>query len=152
MSDDLETALQAGLSVIPPKSRLAEGLRDALAWGKECKSWEDAWERANEKYGHYHPVHTINNAVLVMLGLMFGRGDFTSTVGYAVMGGWDTDCNGATAGSILGALIGARNLPKDMIAPLNDTYETALSGLGTQRLSDLVERTFCIAQAFLSQR
>lgn len=151
VSDDLETALQAGLSVIPPKSRLAEGLRDALSWGKECTAWEDAWEKADEKYGRYHPVHTINNAVLVVLGLMFGKGDFTRTVGYAVMGGWDTDCNGATAGSILGALIGAKNLPTEMIAPLDDAYETALSGFGMQRLSDLVERTFRIAQAFLSQ-
>lgn len=147
--DDLETPLKAGLSVIPPKSRLSEALIDAISWGKECETWEEAWERTNAKYGHYHGVHTINNAVLVVLGLLFGRGDFKLTVGYAVMGGWDTDCNGATAGSILGALIGAKNLPTDMIEPLGDAYETALSGFGTQKLSELVERTFHIARKFL---
>ncbi len=152
VTDDLETALRAGLAVVPPKSRLAEALRDALAWSEECANWEEAWERANEKYGHYHPVHTINNAVLVVLGLMFGQDDFARTVGYAVMGGWDTDCNGATAGSVWGALFGAKNLPDDMIAPLGDAYETALSGFGTQQLSDLIDRTFRIAQAFLERQ
>ncbi len=150
--DDLETALQAGLSVIPKTSRLAEALRDAITWGKECATWEEAWAKANEKYGSYHPVHTINNAVLVVLGLMFGQDDFTRTVGYAVMGGWDTDCNGATAGSIWGALFGANKLPTEMISPLGDEYETALSGFGSLRLSELIDRTFRLAQAFLTRQ
>lgn len=49
-------------------------------------------------FGEYHPIHTINNTALVVAALVYGKGDFEQSIGMAVLGGWDTHCNGATIG------------------------------------------------------
>ena len=77
--------------------------------------WEQALERIQGRYGHYSWVHTINNAAAVSAGLLWGDGDYTATVGLTVQAGWDTDSNGATAGSVAGVLLGAAALPGHFI-------------------------------------
>lgn len=139
--DDIEDLIQVGLSEIPAECRLAEAVRDVLAWSKESSNWEDTFRRIQEKYGHYHRVHTINNAALVLMGLLHGQKDFGQTISIAVMGGWDTDCNGATAGSVMGVLLGAEALPKPWIEPLNDRIASVVVGFCDMRLSELAERT-----------
>ena len=66
-----------------------------------------------------------------------GGGDFTRTIGLAVQGGWDTDCTGATAGSIFGALHGADALPGHWVDPLNDLVRSAIMGYDRSTVSDL---------------
>ena len=148
--DDVVEVIEVGLSEIPAQSRLAETVRDVLAWSQEISGWEAARDRLEEKYGHYSRVHTLNNAGVVLQALLYGEGDFTRTIGLAVMGGWDTDCNGATAGSILGAMLGGAALPEAWVAPLTDTVHTGLSGFGVARISDLAERTAALASSFVA--
>jgi len=64
----------------------------------------------------------------------------------SVMCGYDTDCNGATAGSILGALKGVREIPEEMSGPLNDRIKSAVFGYSDVRISDLAKRTFELAK------
>lgn len=135
-----EKIIQAGLSVIPAKSRLSEAVRDLLKWSRRADSWQDCWSLVKQSYGHYSPVHTINNALNVVMALIYGKFDFTKTVAIAVMGGWDTDCNGATAGSIAGAALGASMIPKQWKEPLQDRVESHVRGYQECRLSDLASR------------
>ena len=139
--DSVEDAIRIGLTEIPRRSRLAEAVRDVLDWHKQMPDWPQAFEAVMRTYGHYHRVHTINNAAIVLLGLLYGEGDFTRTIGIAVSCGLDTDCNGATAGSICGALIGADAIPSTWSWPLNDTLCSTVSGLAECRISDLAART-----------
>lgn len=150
-TDEIEEIIKVGLSEIPAGSRLSEAIRDVMEWRREYSDWRDAWERINEKYGHYHPVHTINNAALVVLGLLYGEGDFGRSIAISVMGGWDTDCNGATVGSVLGVVLGADNLPERWIAPLNDRVNSFVAGYDNSRISDLAERTFNLAKTSLEK-
>lgn len=136
-TDSPAEALRLGLTEIPADCRLARCLHDVFAWRETEPTWQGCWERINERYGHYHGVHTINNAALVALGLLYGDGDLGATIGIAVHGGWDTDCNGATAGSVLGAILGAEALPARWTVPLDDQMESALFGHAHHRLSDL---------------
>ncbi len=144
-TDDLLDAIATAANEIPERCRLRECVDDCIGWCAEDATWQITWERINDKYGHYHPVHTINNAALVLLGLLHSDGDFGRAVSIAVMGGWDTDCNGATAGSVMGALLGARALPPKWVAPLNDTLHSDLVGFTTNRISDLAARTLALA-------
>jgi ADP-ribosylglycohydrolase len=57
---------------------------------------------------------------------VYADGDFEKAITTAVANGWDTDCNGATVGSVMGALLGASNLPAKWIRPLNDTLYSAI--------------------------
>jgi ADP-ribosylglycohydrolase len=136
---EIERLIRIGLSEIPARCRLAEAVEQVITWRQETDDWREAWERINSRYGHYHWVHTINNALLVTLGLLHGDGDFSRSICIAVMGGWDTDCNGATVGSVLGALLGANRLPDRWIAPLNDTARSAVIGYDGSRFSDLAQ-------------
>jgi len=63
----------------------------------------------------------------------------------AVQGGWDTDCNGATAGSAFGAMHGTSALPAYWVEPLNDRIRSAVFGFDNASISDLAERTLALA-------
>jgi len=145
-TDNINEIIDAGLSAIPNKSRLTEAARDTLNWCREYDSWEDAWVKVMDKYGQYHPVHTINNAAIVLIGLIYGGGDYGKSISTSVMGGLDTDCNGATVGSILGAILGAKALPHKWIAPLKDRIESFVIGYNESRISELADRTFRLAK------
>lgn len=145
---DLKEIIEVGLSCIPPHSRLSEAVRFALSLYDGNHSFEQALDKLYQRYGHYHWVHTINNAALVVLSLLFGEGDFERSICCAVMGGWDTDCNGATVGSIVGVLLGAQALPEKWIAPLNNRIRTSLQGFDNSSFEQLAERTLVQAERF----
>jgi ADP-ribosylglycohydrolase len=146
VSDDLDEVLAAGLAEIPAHCRLAEAVHDTAAARRKHATWQAAWDDLMGRYGHYHGVHTINNAVIVLLGLLYGELDLGRTVSIAVMGGFDTDCNGATAGSIVGAMLGMRRLPQRWVAPLHDRLTSIVAGYHDNRISDLAQRTLAVAK------
>jgi len=68
-----------------------------------------------------------------------------------IEGGWDTDCNGATCGSIVGAASGARGLNSSLVAPLNDTIRPSVIGFQEVSMSELAERTLKVQQKVAAQ-
>ena len=152
VTDDMERIIEIGLSEIPATCRLAEAVKDTVAWCGEESDWEVVWGRINEKYGHYHGVHTINNAAIVVMGLLFGANDFETGIVVAVRGGWDTDCNGATVGSILGARCGARALPAKWVRVFNDRLLSFVRGCNENLISDLAARSFQVAKKIQEER
>lgn len=144
---DMRSALEISLAEIPPHSRLAEAVHDTLDIHKRGLDWETARDVMETRfYSNYSFVHTINNAAVVTAALLWGEGDYTRTIGLAVQGGWDTDCNGATAGSAFGAMHGTAALPGYWIDPLHDLIRSAVFGYDNSRISQLAERTFTLAQ------
>jgi ADP-ribosylglycohydrolase/DNA-binding transcriptional regulator YhcF (GntR family) len=145
-SNDLEKVIDAGLSQVPKNSRLAEVVKNVTSWSKELNNWQEVWEKTNKRYGKYHWVHTLPNLAFVLIGLIWGKLDFKKTVSIAVMCGYDTDCNGATAGSILGALQGIKGIPEEMSKLLNNRVKSIVPGYSDMRISDLAKRTFELAK------
>lgn len=146
-SSSVVEAFDRSLQYVPPRSRLAEALHDVRAIHRSGATWDDAVAQIQDRYGHYSWVHTINNAAIIAAGLLWGDGDFSATVGLTVAGGWDTDSNGATAGSVAGVVLGAPSLPEHFIAPLQDRTRSALFGFDNSRISDLAARTVALARA-----
>lgn len=141
-TDDLDEIIAAGLSEIPAKSRLAETVADCLRWRDECSTWQEAFGKVLETYyGSYHRVHTNNNLAIVLISLLFGWPDYEKIICMSVMMGMDTDCNGATAGSIAGAALGARNLPEKWVKPLDGRLDTGVNGFMQPRIEDLARAT-----------
>lgn len=143
-TDDIEAVIRAGLSEIPSTSRLHESIENVINQYHQGLSYEEAiadmrnnW---NESFSH-NLVHTISNAIIVAIALLWGKGDFTKTLGYAVMPGFDTDCNGATSGSVLGLILGSSALPQNWNEPLNDTLETGVAGYHVVKISDMAKET-----------
>ncbi|MDE0054488.1 MAG: ADP-ribosylglycohydrolase family protein [Gammaproteobacteria bacterium] len=149
VTSDIEEIVKIGLSEIPANCRLSEAVHDTVGWCRELPDWESVWDRIYEKYGHYHGVHTINNAALVVMGLFFGANDYERGIVVTVRGGWDTDCTGATVGSILGARFGADALPDKWIGVLNDRLMSVVRECNDNRISELAERTHRVAEQML---
>lgn len=146
---NVEEAIEAGLAEIPKTSRLYEAVKNVMAWAKEDNDPEKTTQRIHDTYGKYHSVHTINNAAIVIMALMYAGRDFEKGITLAVLGGWDTDCNGATVGSILGALLGRDGIPAKWSAPLNNTLKSDVVGFYVNRISDLAERTYTQAKRII---
>jgi len=144
-ADSVREAFDRSLRSVPPRSRLAEALTEVRAMRDEGLGWEDAIAAIQRRWGHYGWVHTINNAAVIAAGLLWGEDDFSATVGLTVQGGWDTDSNGATAGSVAGVVLGAAALPDHFVAPLRDRTRSALFGFDNSVISELAERTVRLA-------
>ena len=146
VSDPVEL-VTIGLSEIPKNSKLAEACREALARAPNCEDFEAYMDWVQEHYGDLHGVHTVNNALVVIGSLIFGRNDFHQSICRSVEGGWDTDCNGATCGSIVGAAAGAAGIQSGLVAPLNDTIKPMVIGFQEITMAELAERTLKIHHA-----
>lgn len=144
--DNSIAVITEALTVVPPGSRFAEAIRFVLALPIHNQSWDETVDALYQKFGGYHWVHTINNAALVTASLISSKGDYERAICNVVMGGWDTDSNGATVGSIMGTMLGAKVLPSKWISPLNNKIRTSLKGFDNSLLSDLAKRTVAIAK------
>ncbi|MFF9500412.1 ADP-ribosylglycohydrolase family protein [Streptomyces sp. NPDC014656] len=138
---DVHRALAAGLSVVPPRSRLAEAVRYGIAAARATPDLDTLVDRLHARYGGYHWVHAVPNTALLAAALTHADGDFTRSVCAAVSGGWDTDSNGATAGSVAGLLAGHPDrLPARWTSPLKNRLATSVpsfDGIGFDALADL---------------
>jgi len=146
--------VEAGLAEIPQRSRLYADMRETIefcrAAGFKADAFEGVLDQIYQRWGHYHPVHTNNNAAIVVAALLLGGADFEKVITIAVMGGLDTDCNGATAGAIFGAMHGAGKIPVKWKAPLNDTLFSEISGYHPISITECARRSVAIARKILS--
>ncbi|TFD54248.1 ADP-ribosylglycohydrolase family protein [Cryobacterium sp. Hh11] len=145
VSDSVDEVLSAALEIIPPDSRYATAIRFGMDLGRSTHATERALDLLYAEYGHLHWVHVLNNAALLAFSLVRGAGDFETTITLAVTGGWDTDSTGATAGSITGALTGARGLPGRWVDPLKNRLATSLPAYDQIGFDELAARTATLA-------
>jgi transcriptional regulator with XRE-family HTH domain len=149
---DVETIVQAGLSVIPARSRMAVAVQEVMKQTQQASAWQDVAAYVMERFAGHDPIHVLPNACLVVLALLWGQGDFERSITTAAMCGLDTDCNAATVGSIIGVLDGASGLPGKWKDPLNDRLVSWVRGYNDNRISDLARRTLDIARGSFSVR
>jgi ADP-ribosylglycohydrolase len=138
--DDPVTALRIGLTEIPGHCALHKAIRWALRVAPDVKDYKQARQAMDERFKGMHPVHTINNACLTVWGITIGKRDFTRVIGETVAMGMDNDCTAATAGSIVGAVIGKRGLPAKWYRGFGDTIHSYLIGLPRFSIQNVLNR------------
>ena len=141
VESDVEKIVEIGLSEIPTRSRLAADVAKAIEIAQATTDQVELVARIWDTFKHYDCVHTNNNAALVVASLIFGKRDFTKAIATAVLGGWDTDCNGATVGSIMGTKLGAKALPEHWVRPLNDTLYADVCDFHPIKISECARRS-----------
>lgn len=147
---DPERIVSAGLGVIPEQSRMAIVLREAIALARHAT---DAYELVSSlwsRYAHFGPVHAINNTTLCAASLIFAKGDFETAITTSVLG-WDTDCNGATVGSIMGAALGASSLPTRWTEPLHNMIYSGIADFHPISISECAQRSYNTYKAIANQ-
>ena len=142
--NDIIQIIESGLAQIPDKSRLFESITNILENFKNGQSAKACFNTIHEtwdEHTEHHWCHTISNAEIVVASLLYGNNDYGKSICLAVQTGFDTDCNGATIGSILGMKNGIASIGKNWITPINGKLDTTIFGVGTVKISDLVEKT-----------
>lgn len=137
-----EEVIRAGIGQIPKRSRLYEAITKILDKYHENVSFADLMLDLHKRWDEYEPhdwCHTISNAEIVTACLLYAK-DFSEAIGSAVEQGFDTDCNGATVGSVFGMLHGSASIGAEWIAPINGTVDTTIVGVGCTTVSGFVDR------------
>ena len=138
---DVVSLIETAKSVVPKKSRLYE----AITFGAEvaAEKYDDFCEVAAkiwERYGKYNSFHAICNDCLLTAALIHSKGDFERGITGVVLGGFDTDSNGATIGCILGIMNGANKIPAKWKNAIHDTLETKMAGITRIPISECAQR------------
>ena len=144
-TDDVDTVLSAGLSVLPPQGRYRKAIQLGIELGSSDRDHDTCVDAIEAAYGHLHWVHALNNGALVAYALKSSGGDLSTAICTVVMGGWDTDSNGATVGSVCGALAGASAVPGAWTEPLHNRLSTTLAGFDGIGFDELADRTLAVA-------
>lgn len=151
-SSDINFIVTEALKAVPEQSDFYKCMRDVINWHKKYPTdWKQTWFELQKKWGDevgcpdgvFQPfnIDTKINAAYVVLGLLYGNGDFTRTMQITTRCGQDADCNPSSAGGILGTILGYENIPgywkqglaeienmdfKFTALSLNKTYEIGL--------------------------
>lgn len=136
--------IEIGLSYIPENC----GIRLAVNTAVECYNNGLDWKAARKKilqivpgsfgmYAGYQdreveedvPVGKLgydapSNIGLMILGLMYGEGDFSNSICIAAGCCEDGDCTAATLGALMGIMVGASSLPQKWLDPIGDEIKT----------------------------
>ena len=121
---DIRKIIQLALARIPAESKVARTVAMACELydsGKTLRENRDAIMEFNKELGWFQAPANVG---FVILGLLYGEGDFSKAVCCAVNCGDDTDCTGATTGSIMGILLGREGIPSKWIEPIGETIQT----------------------------
>lgn len=143
-TNDIKDIISCGLAQIPYTSRLYEAVNEILTDFENGKEKDYCLEKIHCRYDEHTGhgwCHTVSNAMIVTASLLYGCGDFAKSICMAVEAGYDTDCNGATVGSILGMANGIDSIPEAWKKPINNTLHTSIFGVGTVKISERVKQT-----------
>ncbi len=144
VESSIEKIILSGLTQIPHTSRLHEAVSKIIDMHRSGTPKTECFDYIHSLYDEYTGYgwcHTIPNAMIVTASLLYGEGDFGNSICMAVETGFDTDCNGATTGSILGMANGIDGIPEYWQKPINNTLHTSVFGVGTVRITDKVKET-----------
>jgi len=131
---DPHEVVAAGLACIPAKSPYAQLISDVIAWHKQDPTdWKKNWQLIEQKWNKREPcpsgamapfnIDAKINGAYIVLGLLYGDGDFAKTMEISTRAGQDSDCNPSSAAGILGVMLGYKNIPevwKSGIAAISD--------------------------------
>ena len=152
VESDIYKLIEIGQSYIPEDCGVAQAIGCAIESYQGGKSWRQARDIMLEQYRGSSAMmmrQTVSdedwergfgegqrgwdvpsNIGMLLIGLLYGEGDFDKSLCTAVNCGEDTDCTGATAGSIFGIIHGFEAIPQRWIEPIGHSLKTACLNLG----------------------
>jgi ADP-ribosylglycohydrolase len=145
---DRDKLIAFALSMIPENSKTAIAVRNVVESKKEGKDWQRARLdviKVTEDLGWFQAPR---NVAFTMIGWLWGDGDFGKSICIAVNCGDDTDCTGATLGSILGIIGGTKAIPAKWRDPIGEKIiNVAISGFDAPKdLTTFTDKTLAMAK------
>jgi ADP-ribosylglycohydrolase len=147
------TLIRIGLSMIPLSCHISRAIREAVWCWENRVPWGDARERIASRFGHLQPCNAIPNHAFTVVGWLYGQ-DFGDRLVKAVNCGFDTDCTGATLGSILGIIEGAARIPKRWSDPVGHNivvHQLTRGFTPPATIEELTTRSIKLAEAIAAK-
>jgi len=154
LSDRLEL-IRIGLSKIPADCRVAKSINIVLDSYQKGLGWKEARQLVlDDSLQDLGWFQAPANLAYTMLGLLYGEGDFKKSMILAINCGDDTDCTGATLGSLFGIMYGTKCIPQDWRAHIGDNIVTVSIDRGScyglpGTCKDLTDRVLDMAPGVL---
>lgn len=145
MVDKPIDAIKIGLTEIPSNSTIASALKWCLKERHKVKTYRDARKLVDNELTGMNQYHAINNACLTVFGLLIGENDVTKVLSNTVAMGLDNDCTAATAGSIVGAIVGKKGIPSYWYNNFNNKIHSYIKGHEIFYIDDIVRRFYALA-------
>jgi len=129
--NDVDMIVEQALQTIPPGTQFHDCIADVVKWHKQYPDdWKATWFELEKKWNRdvgcpkgaflSFNIDAKINSAYVAIGLLYGQGNFTKSVDIATRCGQDADCNPATAGGVLGVMLGYSNIPAFWLKPLQE--------------------------------
>ncbi|MHC5034422.1 MAG: ADP-ribosylglycohydrolase family protein [Planctomycetota bacterium] len=115
-SDPL-TLIRIGLAMVPLSCAISRSMREAIWCWQNRLRWAEARQRVEQAFSYAQPCDCPPNHGFMVLGWLYGE-DFGDRLCKAVNCGYDTDCTGATLGSVLGIIGGTAAIPDEWAGPV----------------------------------
>jgi ADP-ribosylglycohydrolase len=125
VESDINHLIDTGVNFIPKDSIIYRMIGDIREWHAQDHDWRKTRERIAAQYGYKDfggNVHVVPNHALIILGLLYGSGDFNESLMITNTCGWDADCNSGNIGCLLGIRNGLAGLDGtvDWRGPVSD--------------------------------
>ena len=129
ITDDVSVIVNEALKAIPKESTFHKCIADVIKWhGEYPNDWKQTWFECQKKWsedvgspdGIFKPysIDAKINSAYVVIGLLYGEGDFFRSIDISTRCGQDSDCNPATVAGILGTAFGYSYIPEKWLTPL----------------------------------
>lgn len=123
ISDDIKFIVNEALKTIPTESKFYKCIANVIKWHKEYPDdWHQTWLLLQKSHSDdigcpdgifsAFNIDARINTAYVVLGLLYGQGNYTRTLEISTRAGQDSDCNPASAGGILGVMYGYDSIPE----------------------------------------
>jgi len=146
VSTDALWICKEALKQIPPKSRLAESIHYVIDMKEKGASFEEVIDTFHGAYNEtefYGWCHVIPNAVVVVASILWSD-DYSQGIINSVLAGFDTDCNGATVGSILGVMNGFQKIDTMWLDDIEPILNTSVNRYNRLSIEEVVDRTITL--------
>jgi hypothetical protein len=122
VTDDVRSVVERALETIPRESAFRQTIEDVIRWHRQYPDdWRETWFEIEKKWSEDigSPIGVFRafnidaklNAAYVVMGLLYGDGDFGRTLEVSTRAGQDSDCNPSSAAGILGVILGYEGIP-----------------------------------------
>ncbi|MBN1809914.1 MAG: ADP-ribosylglycohydrolase family protein [Planctomycetes bacterium] len=105
---------------LPEGTEIEKLTKEAFRAHEQGLTLREARDRLMVLAGNPEACDSRTNVPFTFLGLLYGGNDLTETMLAALRCGYDTDCTLATAGALLGQIIGAAGIPQTLKEQVGD--------------------------------
>src|SRR2546428_240138 len=141
-ANDALTVIAAGLSVVPPRSRLARSVGLGLDLARRAVPYDDAIDELYAAHDGLHWVHVLNNAAGVAFALACGGGDFSPAVCALVARGAALPRPGETVmARSLATIVGGKGANQAIAAARAGARCAIIAAVGDDLYADAIRAT-----------